>query len=68
MATVEELRAHLLGRTPSVTRDRLLHLFEEHRRDSSKAKAELGVTFRPIEDTLRDTVKWFTDTSEARAA
>jgi dihydroflavonol-4-reductase len=27
--------------------------------DSSKAQRELGASFRPLEDTLRDTVQWF---------
>jgi dihydroflavonol-4-reductase len=28
---------------------------------SAKAERELGATFRPLEETLRDTVQWFCD-------
>ena len=27
--------------------------------DSSKAQEELGLEFRPLDETLRDTVAWF---------
>lgn len=60
-ATVQELRAGLGGPPPNVTRERLHAVFAEHRWDSSKARRELGVSFRPVEETLRDAVRWFVD-------
>ena len=35
---------------------------------SAKAERELGVTFRPLEDTLRDTVQWFRDNGYVKSA
>lgn len=68
MATVEELRARVRGRDPGITRERLRGIFADHRWDSTKARTELGVSFRPLEDTLRDTVSWFTGSDAARSA
>jgi dihydroflavonol-4-reductase len=33
--------------------------------DSSKAVREFGLSFRPIEETLRDTVDWFRTNARA---
>jgi dihydroflavonol-4-reductase len=64
MAGLQELRFRLGGRPPSVTRVRLRALFAEHVWDASKARRELGVSFRQLEETLRDTVaSWFGSTA-----
>jgi dihydroflavonol-4-reductase len=55
----DELRARLTNtpvRLPLVG-IQTLHL--KRGVDSSKAERELGASFRPLEDTLRDTVAWF---------
>ena len=36
-------------------------LLPKHTISSAKAMRELGATFRPIEETLRDTVRWYAD-------
>ena len=41
-----------------VTREAVRVLHERHRLSSAKAKRELGVTFRPLAETLRDAVTW----------
>jgi len=32
---------------------------ERSRFSTAKSEAELGLTFRPVEDTLRDEITWF---------
>jgi dihydroflavonol-4-reductase len=59
LARGDELRARLTNtpvRLPLVG-IQTLHL--KRGVDSSKAERELGATFRPLEETLRDTVNWF---------
>lgn len=68
VATLEELRARVAGRAPTVTRERLHAVFRALRWDGSKARRDLGVTFRPIEETLRDTVRWFQERRGEREA
>jgi len=34
-------------------------LHHQEKISSEKAKRELGITFRPLEETLRDEVNWF---------
>ena len=36
-------------------------LLPKHTVSSAKAIRELGASFRPIEETLRDTVQWYAD-------
>jgi dihydroflavonol-4-reductase len=61
LARGDELRARLTNtpvRLPLVG-IQTLHL--KRGVDSRKAERELGATFRPLEETLRDTVAWFRD-------
>jgi dihydroflavonol-4-reductase len=34
-------------------------LLEDFRPSSAKAERELGATFRPLEETMRDVVSWY---------
>jgi len=56
MALVTEKIAQLRGTVPTITRGMLKHTAIGQRFDCSRAQQELGLTFRPIETTLRDTV------------
>jgi dihydroflavonol-4-reductase len=58
-AGVLETLADRRGTIPDVTRTFLRYGSREAFFSSAKATAELGVHFRPIEETLRDAVAWF---------
>lgn len=59
MAVVMENIAKLTGRPTLVTVDGVRTLRERRLYSSAKARRELGITFRPFEETLRDEVAWF---------
>lgn len=59
MAVVMETIARLTGRPTLVTVDGVRTLRERKVTSSAKARRELGATFRPLEETLRDQVAWF---------
>jgi dihydroflavonol-4-reductase len=68
MARVDELRAKLT-RTPvklPLIGIQTLHL--KRSVSSAKAERELGATFRPLEETLRDTVQWYRDNGYVKAS
>lgn len=54
-----ELAGRVTGSDPLITRAAVRVLNERVRLSSAKAERELGVTFRPFEETLRDEVAWF---------
>lgn len=56
-----ELVSRLSGKEPLITRKALAALRDEHPRDTTQAREVLGVDFRPMDETLRDTVAWFQD-------
>ncbi|MFN2291820.1 MAG: NAD-dependent epimerase/dehydratase family protein [Anaerolineae bacterium] len=56
VAYMTEMIAGLRGGVPTITRGMLKHTTIGQRFDCSRAQQELGVTFRPVEATLRDTV------------
>jgi dihydroflavonol-4-reductase len=58
-AWVVELYGRLTGRDVLVTRAGARALHAKRRWTSEKARRELGVTFRPVEETLRDVVAWY---------
>ena len=59
MAGIVEVGARLAGRTPPVCREMTRVLRHGHRYDGSRASRELGLAYRPIEDTVRRTIEWF---------
>lgn len=64
VAAANELRARLTGRPVLIGLATLRTLREEgphSRYDSSRAERELGVRFRPVEETLRDAAEWLRD-------
>jgi dihydroflavonol-4-reductase len=58
VAWVSQQMASLAKGETNLTVDSLRVLTHKLRTDSGKAKKELEITFRPIEETLRDTAEW----------
>jgi nucleoside-diphosphate-sugar epimerase len=59
MAHIMALASKLTGKPPALTVDKIRRLQMELRFDSQKAERVLGVRFRPLAETLKDTVAWF---------
>lgn len=55
---VVEAIGRLRGRTPIVCRESLRAVLHGHRYDGSRAERELGLHYRPADDTLRRTAEW----------
>lgn len=51
----------LTGHEPSVCGEMVRTLLHGHRFDGSRAERELGLTYRPIEETIGRTLAWFAD-------
>ena len=58
---VVEAVARLRREPPPVCRQALRTLTHGHRYDGSRAERELGVGYRPVEETLRRTVEWLVE-------
>ena len=58
MATTGEAVSRLIRRPPLLGAGQLHFLLWQARADSSKARAELGVEFRPWQEGIRGTVRW----------
>ncbi len=58
-AWVAQTYARLMGTSTVVTVNGIRSMHEQIDLSSAKAERELGATFRPLEDTLRDEVAWF---------
>lgn len=56
-----EAVARLRGKAPPVCRQALRTLLHGHRYDGSRAERELGLCYRPVEETLRRTARWLVD-------
>ena len=58
-ALFEELRVRLLGGTLLISRAGIKMMRARLTVSSARAERELGVRFRPFEETLRDTTQWY---------
>jgi dihydroflavonol-4-reductase len=58
-ARLGDVYERLTGRAAPLTTAATSGLRTDWRVDSSKAVAELGATFRPLEETIRDEIDWF---------
>lgn len=58
-AMFEELRVRLLGGELLISRAGVKLMRSNHAVSSALAQRELGATFRPFAETLRDTVSWY---------
>ena len=59
VAWLMETIGELTGRDVLITRQAVRLMHAKHRISSEKAKRELGVSFRPLQETLRDVVAWY---------
>lgn len=59
VAWAGEAAARLTGQTPQFPLEGIRTLHAKHLIRSAKAERELGASFRPLEETLRDTYQWF---------
>lgn len=67
-AHLSRLVGRLTGAPVLVTPEAIRTLQEEYEMTSAKAIRELGISFRPLEDTLRDEIAWFRQRAEMRSA
>lgn len=65
MAHASETWARLTGGVPMVPLEGVRALLEDFRPSSARAERELGATFRPLEETIRDVVTWYGAHAEA---
>lgn len=61
VARLGVLYSRLTGRPVLLTPEGVATLRSNHRVDSRKAERDLGATFRPLSETLRDAVRWYRD-------
>jgi dihydroflavonol-4-reductase len=59
LARVDTFVSGLQKKTPTMPFDGITTLLAQHHLSSAKAERELGVMFRPLEETLRDTLAWY---------
>ncbi len=67
MGHVTEAWARLTNGTPMVPLEGVRMLLQEFRPSSARAERELGVTFRPIAQTIHDVVAWYGAHAEVMA-
>jgi dihydroflavonol-4-reductase len=60
-------QSRLRRRDPVVCGESLRTLLHGHRYDGSKAERELGLRYRPVEETLRRTAQWLVERGLAPA-
>jgi dihydroflavonol-4-reductase len=68
VAGLETRVSTLRGVAPTMPIEGVRTLLPKDTVSSAKAVHELGVTFRPLEETLRDTVAWFRDNGYVKNA
>jgi hypothetical protein len=61
MALVFEAVAWLRRKPAVMNRNTIRHTIQRQRYDCSRAVNELGITFTPVETTMRDMVRWFVE-------
>ena len=68
LAHVGELTSRITGTQPPLSVNALKAMNRRHEVSAAKAIRELGVTFRPFEETIRDTANWFLANGYAHSA
>ncbi len=59
IASLSETWAKISGTPTVMTREGISIMLEKHRLNSTKAKQELGITFRSLRETLTDEIHWY---------
>jgi len=59
LAAVVEPIGRILRRDLPFCKESIRVMTFGHRYDGSRANAELGLDYRPIEDTIKRTIEWF---------
>ena len=59
VAHAGELTSRIMGTQPTLSVNALKAMNRRHEVSAAKTIRELGVTFRPFEETIRDTANWF---------
>lgn len=67
IAWLSQTVARLTGGTTLLTVSGIKTIANPHQISSEKAARELGAKFRPLEDTLRDTVNWYKSQSVSQS-
>ncbi len=62
LATAGEALSRIIRRPPLLGSGQLTFLLWQARADSSRARSELGVEFRPWDEGIRGTVRWMSET------
>lgn len=60
-AAAIEVVARVRGTRPPLCREMVRTILHGHAYDGSRATRELGLTYTPIEESIRKTVKWYVD-------
>lgn len=68
LAHVGEISSRITGVQPPISVNALKAMNRKHEVSAAKAIRELGVTFRPFEETIRDTASWFLANDYVHAA
>ena len=68
VAALDTWRAQITKTAPTMPLEGVRTLLPKHTVSSAKATRELGATFRPITDTLRDTVQWYAENGYIKLA
>jgi dihydroflavonol-4-reductase len=55
---IVELAYRALRRSPPICREMVETMLHGHRYDGSRAARELGITYTPVQETLRRTIEW----------
>jgi dihydroflavonol-4-reductase len=59
IARAMDVQARLTGKPPLLSRDFFEYSLVASFHDNAKSRRELGASYRPIEETIRDAVAWF---------
>jgi len=62
------LASRMTGRQPAISVNALKAMNRRHEVSAAKVIRELGMTFRPMEETIRDTANWFLANGYAHSA
>jgi dihydroflavonol-4-reductase len=68
IASLSETWAKISGNPTVMTREGISTLLEKHHLNSAKATQELGVHFRPIQETLQDEIHWYKQRGKVKVA